>query len=123
MIVVNPCVYKSPEDMPYLKMMDIENHNRDGGLWVVYNNKVYDIQDRLVLYFEVISIVFVCSIHCFMYFYSSEKLEDLENLRKYFHRDFTTDVKNVSPPPPELLLACYVGNYIDPDEEILQVRY
>lgn len=47
---VNPCIYKSPEDMPYLKKMDIENHNRDGGLWVVYNNKVYDIQDRFVFF-------------------------------------------------------------------------
>lgn len=57
---VNPCVYKSPEDMPYLKKMDIENHNRDGGLWVVYNNKVYDIQDRLVLQFHIMFSPFLC---------------------------------------------------------------
>lgn len=66
--------------------------------------------------------IFICEIN-FFFFHSSEKLEDLENLRKYFHRDFTTDLKDISPPPSELLLACYVGNYIDPDDEILQVRF
>ncbi len=45
---MNPCTYKSPEDMPSLRKMDIENHNKDGGCWVIYSNKVYDIQDGFV---------------------------------------------------------------------------
>ena len=28
-----------------IRWADLENHNRDGGLWVVVNNNVYDIQD------------------------------------------------------------------------------
>lgn len=34
--------------MPFVRKADVENHNRDGGFWVVYNNKVYDIQDRYI---------------------------------------------------------------------------
>lgn len=48
---MNSClsIYKNGEDMPYVRKMDVENHNKDGGSWVVYNNKVYDCQDRFVL--------------------------------------------------------------------------
>lgn len=28
-----------------IRWADLENHNRDGGFWVVLNNKVYDVQD------------------------------------------------------------------------------
>ncbi|XP_076284957.1 E3 ubiquitin-protein ligase HERC2 isoform X1 [Lasioglossum baleicum] len=28
-----------------IRWADLENHNRDGGLWVVINNNVYDVQD------------------------------------------------------------------------------
>ncbi|XP_076233389.1 E3 ubiquitin-protein ligase HERC2 [Calliopsis andreniformis] len=28
-----------------IRWADLENHNRDGGLWVVVNNNVYDVQD------------------------------------------------------------------------------
>lgn len=37
--------YKNPDEMSLIRKADIENHNRDGGLWVLINNKVYDIQD------------------------------------------------------------------------------
>lgn len=36
---------KSGEDLPFIRKADLENHNRDGGLWILINNKVYDIQD------------------------------------------------------------------------------
>lgn len=36
---------KTLDDLPLIRKADLENHNRDGGLWVVLNNKVYDIQD------------------------------------------------------------------------------
>lgn len=36
---------KSLDDLPLIKKADLENHNLDGGLWVVINNKVYDVQD------------------------------------------------------------------------------
>lgn len=37
--------HKSHDDLPLIKRADIENHNLDGGLWVIINNKVYDVQD------------------------------------------------------------------------------
>lgn len=37
--------YKAQEDMTLIRKADLENHNRDGGLWILMNNKVYDIQD------------------------------------------------------------------------------
>lgn len=37
---------KSVQDEPSLiRWADLENHNRDGGLWIVVNNNVYDVQD------------------------------------------------------------------------------
>ncbi|XP_048506982.1 E3 ubiquitin-protein ligase HERC2 isoform X2 [Athalia rosae] len=34
------------QDEPSLiRWADLENHNRDGGLWIVIHNKVYDVQD------------------------------------------------------------------------------
>lgn len=43
-------LHKTHEDLPLVRKADLENHNLDGGLWVVINNKVYDVQDyRLVV--------------------------------------------------------------------------
>lgn len=28
-----------------IRECDLYNHNRDGGLWIVINGKVYDVQD------------------------------------------------------------------------------
>ncbi|KAK9875132.1 hypothetical protein WA026_005925 [Henosepilachna vigintioctopunctata] len=36
---------KMLDELPLIRKADLENHNRDGGLWVILNNKVYDIQD------------------------------------------------------------------------------
>ena len=33
------------EDIPVIRKPDLENHNKDGGLWIVVNGKVYDVQD------------------------------------------------------------------------------
>lgn len=34
-----------PEEPSLIRWADLENHNRDGGLWIVVNNNVYDVQD------------------------------------------------------------------------------
>ncbi|XP_011304625.1 E3 ubiquitin-protein ligase HERC2 [Fopius arisanus] len=34
-----------PEEPTLIRSADLENHNRDGGLWIVVNNNVYDVQD------------------------------------------------------------------------------
>lgn len=36
-----------------IRKADLENHNRNGGRWVVFNKKVYDVQETrymIVLY-------------------------------------------------------------------------
>lgn len=37
--------YKNVEEVVLIRKADLENHNRNGGHWVVFNKKVYDIQD------------------------------------------------------------------------------
>ena len=36
---------RTPEDLPVIRKADLENHNKDGGLWIVIKGKVYDVQD------------------------------------------------------------------------------
>ena len=36
---------KSNEEVPTIRKADLENHNKDGGLWIVIKGKVYDVQD------------------------------------------------------------------------------
>lgn len=53
MFTVNTVTHKNSEEMTLIRKADIENHNRDGGLWVPFNNKVYDILDlRLVTIYK-----------------------------------------------------------------------
>ncbi len=33
------------EDVTLIRRADLENHNKDGGMWVVLHGKVYDVQD------------------------------------------------------------------------------
>ncbi|XP_071496413.1 E3 ubiquitin-protein ligase HERC2-like [Diadema antillarum] len=35
----------SPDELPMIRKADLENHNKDGGLWVVMDGKVYDLKD------------------------------------------------------------------------------
>lgn len=37
--------YKNVEDVVLIRKADLENHNRSGGHWEVFNKKVYDIQE------------------------------------------------------------------------------
>ena len=45
--VVKPDHYqqKPVEEVTLIRKADLENHNKDGGMWVVIHGKVYDIQD------------------------------------------------------------------------------
>ena len=36
---------KSPDDVQIIRKADLENHNKDGGLWIVIHGKVYDVHD------------------------------------------------------------------------------
>lgn len=37
--------HKIHDDLPLIRKADIDNHNLDGGLWLIIHNRVYDIQD------------------------------------------------------------------------------
>ncbi|KAJ8985747.1 hypothetical protein NQ317_014400 [Molorchus minor] len=41
----NSVSHKLHDELPLIRKADLENHNLDGGRWVVINNKVYDVQD------------------------------------------------------------------------------
>jgi len=56
---------KAPEDLPMIRRADLENHNRDGGLWIVVDRKVYDVQDfRYVLLLEKFNLHVLMSCLC-----------------------------------------------------------
>ena len=40
-----PARRRADGDVTFIRPEDLENHNKDGGLWVVIHGKVYDLQD------------------------------------------------------------------------------
>lgn len=36
---------KNQEDVQIIRKADLENHNKDGGMWVVIHGKVYDVHE------------------------------------------------------------------------------
>ena len=41
----NPSSIPLVQSLPVIRRAEFENHNKDGGLWLVIDGKVYDIQD------------------------------------------------------------------------------
>ena len=39
------CGFPTPVSLPVIRRAEFENHNKDGGLWLIIDGKVYDIQD------------------------------------------------------------------------------
>ena len=37
--------HRPQDDAPLIRKADLDNHNRDGGLWVVIHGRVYDVHD------------------------------------------------------------------------------
>ena len=83
---------KMTEDVPQIRKADLENHNKDGGLWVVINGRVYDVQD-----------------------FKSQAPCGSEILLEYAARDATEAFDSIphSPEAREMMHAFFVGNYID----------
>ncbi|XP_049844846.1 E3 ubiquitin-protein ligase HERC2 [Schistocerca gregaria] len=88
------------EDLALIRKADLENHNRDGGLWIVIDKKVYDIQD-----FGSLS---QCGSNLFT---------------KYSGRDITQAIDSVchSQSAKEAISSFLIGYYMEPDQELLQV--
>lgn len=93
----NNSIHKNIEDLPLIRKADIENHNQDGGLWVIINNKVYDIQD------------FRC-----------ENTNLIDLLQKYAGKDATHIFNNQAHSLSSLqIMENYVvGNYCQPEPEL-----
>ncbi|XP_044262446.1 E3 ubiquitin-protein ligase HERC2 isoform X2 [Tribolium madens] len=95
----NPYCHKPYDDLPLIRKADLDNHNMDGGLWVLINNKVYDVQD------------FRCD---------SSTINEL--LQKYAGKD-ASQLFNSSPYHLSVLQMMenyVVGNYCQPEPEIPQ---
>lgn len=86
--------HKNYDDLPLIKRADIENHNMDGGLWIIISNKVYDVQD------------FRC-----------DNSQIMETLQKYAGKDATHLFSNISNGQSLLnsLSTCIVGYYCQPE--------
>lgn len=91
-------ILKSSEELPLIRRADLENHNLDGGLWIVINNKVYDVQD------------FRCENACTM---------DL--LQKYAGKDASNKFNSIphSLYALQLMETFLVGNYSQSEQDLL----
>ncbi|KAK8398901.1 hypothetical protein O3P69_004178 [Scylla paramamosain] len=97
-IIVN--TIKQTEEMPVIRKADLENHNKDGGLWIVVNGKVYDVQE------------FRSAAPC-----------GSDILQYYAGQDATQvwEMANHSARAKEMMASYFVGNYMDPELEVAQV--
>ena len=90
----------SVQDEPSLiRWADLENHNRDGGLWVVINNNVYDVQD-------------------FRY----EGACTMEMFNRLVNRDVSSTIMNISnlQASQGMMDSCFVGHYCQPEPDNTQ---
>jgi E3 ubiquitin-protein ligase HERC2 len=97
----SPTSKKKAEDLTLIRKADIENHNRDGGLWIIINNKVYDVQD-----------------------FTSQAPCGEDVLKKLSGCDATKDFEaachsaNAKLKMPNFL----VGSYLDPEQQIVPLN-
>ena len=91
---------------PNIRKADLENHNKDGGLWVVINRKVYDIQD------------FKSQAPC-----GSEILEQFANFptetsaqQSYEATSAFVEMHCHSSSALEMMESFFVGNFCEPDD-------
>ncbi|KAG1662456.1 E3 ubiquitin-protein ligase HERC2 [Nymphon striatum] len=87
------------DDVPIIRKADLENHNKDGGLWILIGGKVYDVQD------------FKSSAPCGSDIFSElAGCDASEGFNSAKHSDIAK----------EIMQSFYVGNYVDPEHEMVQ---
>ena len=92
-----------PEEPTMIRWADLENHNRDGGLWIVVNNNVYDVQD-----------------------FCHDGTCTLEIFQRYAGRDpgvFSSLPNNPQLPQQltrSMMDSCFVGYYCQPEPDTTQ---
>ncbi|KAL1491483.1 hypothetical protein ABEB36_012074 [Hypothenemus hampei] len=90
-----PNIYhKLHDDLPLIRKADLENHNLDGGRWLVLNNRVYDVQD-----------------------FRSDNLMITDILQKYTGKDASPIINTTYPHLLPLMDNYLVGNYCLPEPE------
>ncbi|QQP57480.1 Uncharacterized protein FKW44_002489, partial [Caligus rogercresseyi] len=90
----------TPDDnaLPNIRKADLENHNADGGLWVIIHGKVYDIKDA-----------------CF------PGKDEFSNMATFGCTDVTSTLKQL-PDSKEILgqlQSCLIGHFKEHDLEVL----
>ncbi|XP_022244118.1 E3 ubiquitin-protein ligase HERC2-like isoform X2 [Limulus polyphemus] len=96
----SPSPIQRPCEYPIVYPADLENHNKDGGTWLVIKGKVYDIHD------------FKSSAPC-----------GLETLMNYAGRDATVafDAAGHSQEAKDMMQNFLVGTYSDPSQDLIPV--
>uniref|UniRef100_T1IYS2 HECT-type E3 ubiquitin transferase n=1 Tax=Strigamia maritima TaxID=126957 RepID=T1IYS2_STRMM len=89
-------ILKPNEDLAIIRKADVENHNKDGGLWIVIHGNVYDVQD-----------------------FRSQAPCGSENLLQLAGRDATQAFESAkhSDQAREMLSSFFVGIYSDPEHD------
>ncbi|KAG8176599.1 hypothetical protein JTE90_026848 [Oedothorax gibbosus] len=84
----------SIEECPVILKVDLENHNKDGGLWTVIHGKVYDLQD-----------------------FKHQAPCGIENIEQHAGKDATKafEATSHSEEARKMLQTFFVGNYCAPD--------
>lgn len=110
--------HKNYDDLPLIRKADLENHNLDGGLWVVINNKVYDIQD----FRSVPTSLKDFKIYNRFVFCRCENTNMMELLQKYAGKDASHVFNNTphSLSSLQMMENYVVGNYCQPEPELPQ---
>lgn len=91
---------KYQEDVQIIRKADLENHNKDGGMWIVIHGKVYDIHD-----------------------FKSQAQCGWEILTDYVGKDASAIFESVhhSTTAREMMQTFYVGQYVEPEKDIIQL--
>lgn len=92
----SPCQKAMEQDVLTYRKADLENHNKEGGLWIIIKGKIYDVHD------------FRARAPC-----------GADVLTRYAGRDATRafEAANHSKEAKDMLSSLFVGNFVDHDSE------
>ncbi|XP_077983839.1 E3 ubiquitin-protein ligase HERC2-like [Glandiceps talaboti] len=90
--------HRGSDDVPLIRKADLENHNKDGGLWIVIHGKVYDVKD-----------------------FQSQAPCGSDTLLNFAARDATEDFEEAqhSSEAREMMQAFFVGVYVEPEQDLV----
>ncbi|XP_070553640.1 E3 ubiquitin-protein ligase HERC2-like isoform X2 [Ptychodera flava] len=90
--------HRGNDDVPLIRKADLENHNKDGGLWIVIHGKVYDVKD-----------------------FQSQAPCGSDRLLQFAARDGTEAFEQAqhSAEAREMMQAFFVGVYVEPEQDMV----